>query len=156
MHNTSSTNLWKLMLYTMVSVCIQPLASKADMLVSTYDLGTVLRYDEKIGAYLGSFVSPRSGGLQAGIGLAFGPDGNLYVADSIGNAILRYHGQSGAFLGVFATNNWLYPNGITFGPDGNLYAAVSTGIAGAGLLLANNPGKLSKSLTLPVLNNFSR
>jgi hypothetical protein len=34
--------------------------------------------------------------------LAFGPDGNLYVASMNTNQILRYDGHTGAFLGVFA------------------------------------------------------
>ncbi len=106
-------------------------STRADMLVTSYSDGSVLRYDEATGAYLGTFVSAHSAGLQTPLGLAYGRDGSLYVADGIGNSILRYNGQTGAALGVFATNGWYYPNGITFGPEGNLYADVASGIAGS-------------------------
>ena len=33
----------------------------------------------------------------------FGPDGNLYVAGAFNDAILRFDGQTGAFIDNFAT-----------------------------------------------------
>lgn len=97
--------------------------TRADLLVSAYYEGSVLRYDETSGAYLGTFVTPHSGGLQTPTCFAFGRDGDFYVADGQGNRILRYHGQSGAFLNIFATNGLIYPEGIAVGPEGNLYVA---------------------------------
>ena len=53
----------------------------------------------------------------------FGPDGNLYVSSAT-DQVLRYDGQSGAVLGVFAQGDGLAdPAGLAFGPDGNLYVA---------------------------------
>jgi hypothetical protein len=49
--------------------------------------------------------------VQSATGLGFGRDGNFYVADALGNKILRYDGQNGTFLGVFATNGLNYPEG---------------------------------------------
>jgi len=71
------------------------------------------------------FVALGSGGPTARGGLAFGPDGNLYVAAAVGNnlagEVLRYDGTSGAFLGVFASTGLSVPEDLVFGPDGNLY-----------------------------------
>ena len=132
MKKQSLKQIHHLAILALVSLCLFCIPTRADMLVSDNANGSVLRYDEKNGAYLGTFVAPHSGGLQVPIGLAFGPDGNFYVADAVGNTILRYNGQSGEYLGIFATNDWYYPNGIIFGPDGNLYAYVSTGVSGTG------------------------
>jgi glucose/arabinose dehydrogenase len=78
-----------------------------------------------------AFVSYGSGGLSQVGGLAFGPDGDLYVSDyGIGNmpgSVLRYHGQTGEFLepfvtpGAFSKYGRVHPGKILFGPDGNLY-----------------------------------
>ena len=40
------------------------------------------------------FVLTGAGGLDWGHGLCFGPDGNLYVASSLTNAVLRYDGAT--------------------------------------------------------------
>ena len=86
----------------------------------------VLRYtlDRQL---LGTFVArARAGSVQPLKGLAFGPDGNLYVASVTNNNILEYNGSTGAFLRAFVSagsgglNN---PCGLMFGPDGNLYVS---------------------------------
>ena len=69
------------------------------------------------------FVSAGSGGVQSPRYIAFGPDGNLYVASKDSNEVLRYDGATGAFLGaaIPSTAGLVGPFGETFGPDGNLY-----------------------------------
>ena len=54
--------------------------------------------------------------------MVFGPDSNLYVC-SIGNdRVLRYNGQMGTFIDIFASGGGLSnPDSLAFGPDGNLY-----------------------------------
>jgi DNA-binding beta-propeller fold protein YncE len=82
------------------------------------------------GNFLGEFVTRRSGGLRGPSGLAFGPDGHLYVAqqgsNDFGAKILSYDGTTGAFRGVYtnfrdATDGIQLVRGLKFGPDGNLY-----------------------------------
>ena len=77
----------------------------------------MLRYDGRTGAFLGVFVAKGSGGLNGAYGLAFGPDGNLYVDSFINNQVLRYDGGTGAFLDVFASGNGLLgPTYLAFAP----------------------------------------
>src|SRR5689334_16953156 len=73
-------------------------AASADLLVTDRVTNSVDRFDESTGKLLGTFVSAGSGGLSGPIGMRFGPDGNLYVASSDTNQILRYNGASGAFI----------------------------------------------------------
>jgi len=53
-----------------------------------------------------------------------GPDGNLYVTDCDRHSVLRYDGQTGAYIDDFVPNRsggLFEPWRSTFGPDGNLY-----------------------------------
>ena len=67
-----------------------------------------------------------NGGLDLSSGLAFGPDGNLYVGSLNTDEVLRYDGTSGAFLGAFVASgsgglNGPGAGGLIFRPDGLLY-----------------------------------
>ena len=55
--------------------------------------------------------------------LSSAPQGQLLVSSEETNAILRYDGQTGAFLDVFAppADQLSQPQGLVFGPDGHLY-----------------------------------
>lgn len=108
-----------------------------DLFVTSNSTNSVLRYDERTGQFLGAFVAGRPGehgpsGLLGPLDLTFGPDGNLYVAgNNARGQVLRFDGQSGAFLDVFAA---LPPGGVArglaFGPDGHLYVSDSNAIPG--------------------------
>lgn len=87
----------------------------------------VLRYS-LTGEFLG--VAASGNGLTRPYGNAFAPDGSLFVSSFRTNQILRYDSATGAFLGVFASDNnsglgtvsgLNGPNGLLFAPDGSLY-----------------------------------
>jgi sugar lactone lactonase YvrE len=98
----------------------------------------VYRYDGSTGAPLPApgqtgavFANDSaSGAFNAGV-IAFGPDGNLYVASNRPNQILEYQGPAGAspgaFIGVFVTVSNVNGLGwLAFEPDGNLYVGATT------------------------------
>ena len=97
--------------------------------VSSDDTHSVLAYDGKTGAFQRTFAS--GGGLIEPEGIAFGPDGNLYVS-SRSDEVLRYDGKTGKFIDVFASGHGLNdPAGIAFGgPDNDLF--VSSGLTDDG------------------------
>ncbi len=67
-------------------------------------------------------------------GIAFGPDGNLYVNETLTGMIYRYEWKDGDHIGSrqdfgnvidhAAPPGWKGPDGMAFGADGNLYVAV--------------------------------
>jgi WD40 repeat protein len=61
---------------------------------------SVLRYDPATGKLIDVFISP-SPALNGPHGLAFGPDGNLYVSTRFSSSVLRYDGKTGEFMGAF-------------------------------------------------------
>jgi len=94
--------------------------------VTCFGDGGVGRIDPATGLPLGAFVLGGSGGLVNPRSLAFGPDGHLYVSSGNGE-ILRFHGTTGDFLGVFVdvTGNGggpVDPYGLAF-HQGRLYVA---------------------------------
>ena len=67
-----------------------------------------------------------NGGLNRSSGLAWGPDGNLYVGSLNTDQVLRFDGTSGAFLGAFVSAgsgglDGPAVQGLHFRPDGKLY-----------------------------------
>ncbi len=106
-------------------------------------VGFVMRYDGRSGVPLhgplgtpgrAEFIRDDSGSLIRPLGFDFGPDGNLYVAStgaisfSPGDAdrVLRYDGETGAFIDTFVpTSSGALdgPSGLVFGPDGHLYVS---------------------------------
>jgi hypothetical protein len=64
------------------------------LLVGTRDADAVLAIDTKSGK-VRTLVAPGAGGLDAPAGMAFGPDGKLYVASRQGKQILRFDAATG-------------------------------------------------------------
>jgi glucose/arabinose dehydrogenase len=76
-----------------------------------------------------TFVSAGSGGLTRARKAVVGPDGKMYVASASTDQVLRYDGQTGAFIDVFATlppNSSEGPMWLQFGSDGYLYTTQQT------------------------------
>ena len=86
--------------------------------VSSEVSNNVLRYNAATGAFIDSFVT--TGNVE---GIAFGSDGNLYVADW-GGKVIRYDITDGSYIDDFVTSGLgglSQAYGIVFGPDGHLY-----------------------------------
>jgi DNA-binding beta-propeller fold protein YncE len=100
------------------------------------------------GNYLQDFVAPGIGGLHGPTGMAYGPDGNLYVANATygANNIVEFNGLTGAPIGTFVSG-LNGPTGLRYDAfDGNFYAANFGSFSG------NTVSKISTSGT--VLGNF--
>jgi len=83
-------------------------------------VGSVHRVNGRTLEQLDVFATNPGGCCTTGI--AFGPDGSLYVAQRETHTINRFDGQTGEFIGVFANTGTLRPEDIVVGPDGYLYA----------------------------------
>jgi hypothetical protein len=92
---------------------------------------SVLRYDPDTGAPAGVsgnagdavFVSPGSGGLDGPSGMAFRPDGYLYVVGWRSNSVLRYSASNGAYAGTVVpsgSGGVSNPLDLLFDANGNL------------------------------------
>ena len=80
----------------------------------------VKRYNGTTGALEGVFITAGLGGLNEAEGMAFGPNGNLFVASESGHAVLEYNGTTGAFVRAFVKAKRAglrEPTFITFGPE---------------------------------------
>lgn len=116
------------------------------MLVS--DLGTfsVSEFDATSGAFIQPLSLPAGVGTGFGTGfnlpagVAFGPNGAAYVADSDwltnNGLIYEFDAATGAYVSTFITSsNISNPAGMTFGPNGDLYVA-NYGNGGVGFISA--------------------
>ena len=82
-------NSWPL-LFLIGLLGLSAWSARADLLVSSYSNGRVLRFNEHTGQFLDAFVNPtNNGGLDLPHGLGFGPDGNLLVASANNDSVLR-------------------------------------------------------------------
>ncbi len=127
-----------------------------DLFVVSRTNNTINRYDGTTGAPKpapgkSGAVFANSNGLSDPIGIAFGPDGNLYVANYATNAVSKFNGATGAGMGTFVapgSGGLAGATGLTFGPDGHLYVASRdsdrvmryNGSTGAALPSAGNTG----------------
>ena len=88
-----------------------------------------MRFDND-GKHLGDFVAPGAGGLGDPQGIAFGPDGHLYVSSNASDNVLRFDGETGDFMDEFASHPAMkWPAEINF-HDGHLYVSDFTRAGG--------------------------
>jgi hypothetical protein len=100
-------------------------AHARDILVSGRFSTSIVRYDGDTGAFKSVFASGEA--LQNPNGIAYGPDGNLYVGLGDTGVVLRYDGKSGALIDRFVdTTAFAGARDIAFGPDGDLYVAAGS------------------------------
>lgn len=98
-----------------------------DIFVANLQTSDVAWYDGRTGGFVATLVQPGAGGLDGATGLAFGPDGDLYVSSSRNHRILRFDGTTGEPAGVFAAGRELRtPFSIAFGPGGDVYVSSGT------------------------------
>jgi streptogramin lyase len=76
----------------------------------------VSRFDGITGVYIDDFVASGSGGLDTPTGLAFGPNGNLFVVSFRGEELLEYDGTTGSFVGLFVLPGG-QAHGLLFVPE---------------------------------------
>jgi DNA-binding beta-propeller fold protein YncE len=117
-------------LLVIILLCLPGFTAWADILVLQRQSPEMFRFDEAMHALTGTSFSPDDS--ESFDGLAFGPDGNVYVVDNVlgDGRVLRFNGQTGAFIDRFVDyqpNRSLYsPRGLAFGPDGQLYVGSAT------------------------------
>ncbi len=135
-----------------------------DLFVSSFNNNTVAEYDATTGSFVSVFVAPKSGGLVGPTGLAFGPNGDLFVLStkdpSTGipsNEVLEYNGTTGAFVKVFVVagsaglsdpEDMVFQGGILFITSHNTnqvleYNATTGAPVGTGVFVAMSSGTLS-------------
>ena len=98
------------------------LESLEDRMVPTVSISVANASLNEIGN-VSPFVASGSGGLSSPKDLVLGPDGNVYVASTGTNSVIRYT-PTGQLLGTFVaagSGGLSSPYGLAFGPDGNLY-----------------------------------
>lgn len=97
-----------------------------DVVAANLRDGSVAAFDGRSGAFRGYLVEPGKGGLAGATGVAFGPNGDLFVGSSSTDQVLRYARGTGAFLGAFVDGGELGgPFSLVFGPDGDLFVSSS-------------------------------
>jgi sugar lactone lactonase YvrE len=107
-----------------LAFCAAPVQA-ATLLIGNTSGNNVVLVDT-VKATVQDFIAAGTGGLVSPDDMNYGPDGNLYVSSGTNTtgSILRFDGQTGAFIDVFATSPTLRrPYGHAFGPDGKLYVA---------------------------------
>jgi streptogramin lyase len=97
--------------------------AEAAVLISSIRNNSVLRYNDKTGEFIDTFVPAGSNGLDGPSGIIIGPDNNLYVISIRTDSVLRYDGKTGKFIDTFVNNKDEidFAEDLLFGSDGSFY-----------------------------------
>jgi len=113
-----------------------------NLYVTEFSPAGLLRYDGSTGAFMagpyaagndatGGFANfsnaPNPANLTGGSGLAFGPDGNLYVASFFQNRIAKFDGTTGVYIGDFPASGLSNPWSVMFAPEPSSMVLMSLG-----------------------------
>ncbi len=119
------------------------------MFVSCWGTHQVQAYDLNSNTNLGNFIS--GGAPLTPSGVAFGPDGYLYVTNMFSDSVEEYDGISGAYVTTYPTlppslvpPGTAFASGVAFMPDGTMLV---TAIAD-GAVFARSPRDLSGEWSL--------
>ncbi len=95
-------------------------APNGDLLVGSVNNNAILRFDGQTHAYEGVFANTGSRGGP--VGMAYGPDGYLYVVENSGHGgdVSRYNATTGAYVDTLS-GGLNYPLSILFDTSGRLY-----------------------------------
>ncbi|MCC6971636.1 MAG: NHL repeat-containing protein [Phycisphaerales bacterium] len=78
--------------------------TNGDLLVSSFDGDSILKFDGTTGAPKGALVTSGQGTLNGpDNGIIVGPDGAIWVPSYWNNRVIRYNADTGATIGQFAT-----------------------------------------------------
>ena len=117
------------------------------MLVSLYTAGDVAKLDGCDGRWLGTLDD--DGQLAGAQAIRRGPDGHLYVVSEENHRILRFDGETLAFLDVWLDDARLgKPTGLVFAEDGSAYVGSYDGDR----VLRHADGVLSEFVAGPPLD----
>ena len=143
-----------------------PCWSRNEIIFSSYTTASILRYNGMTGGYVETLLNGAPG-LNSPRGVAFGPDGLLYICDTGFDRVMRYDFQTQT-LGIFVPNGTVSnPAAIQFSPDGFAYVLsgssprifrfnASTG-ALVGTAVATNSSRIAQGtdfLIMPTSGDF--
>ncbi len=95
-------------------------AQPYDLLVYSHHTPRILRYNGLTGEYINGFEQPSP--VWDYIGMAYGPDGFLYVTTATADKLYRFDTNTGQVVKVVHTGfPFDHPFRMNFGPDGLLY-----------------------------------
>lgn len=111
----------RLLVLTLVVHSVACSGALAERFVLVGSWGGEIRRFKLDGTSMGTFIAAGTAGMSFPDGMAYGPDGHLYVSDANNARVLKFNGATGAAMGTFAAGGMQRAGYCAFGPDGKLY-----------------------------------